>query len=90
MAVPATMVYFVSFENLKNLMADNYKERTGSAEYPMWVPLLAGGLARTWAVTLVSPLELVRTKMQSVQISYYGMFRSYFYLVVRKLLCIHL
>jgi len=31
----------------------------------MWVPLASGGLARTFAVTLVSPLELVRTKMQS-------------------------
>merc|ERR1711992_140385 len=32
---------------------------------PGWVSLTAGGLARLIAVTLVSPLELTRTKMQS-------------------------
>ena len=32
---------------------------------PGWVSLLAGGLARWLAVTMVNPLELTRTKMQS-------------------------
>jgi len=32
---------------------------------PTMVSLSSGALARLWAVTLVSPLELIRTKMQS-------------------------
>ena len=30
-----------------------------------------GALARVWAVTLVSPLELIRTKMQSQKMAFY-------------------
>lgn len=42
------------------------------SEQPFWIPILAGGTARIFAATLVSPLELVRTKMQSQQLSYAG------------------
>ena len=31
----------------------------------MVIPLMSGGVARAWTVTVVSPLELIRTKMQS-------------------------
>lgn len=47
-------------------------------EQPFWIPMLAGAVARIWAATLVSPLELIRTKMQSQKLSYAGMF-VYFY-----------
>ncbi len=33
--------------------------------------LLLGALSRIWAVTVVSPLELVRTKMQSQKMAFY-------------------
>jgi len=33
---------------------------------------LAGSLARASSVTIVSPLELIRTKMQSEKLSYFG------------------
>ncbi|CAG7836079.1 unnamed protein product [Allacma fusca] len=69
-AIPSTMVYFVSYEQLRVFMGDRYKEFSRKDEYPTWVPLIAGGLARTWAVTVISPLELIRTKMQSVRLSY--------------------
>merc|ERR1711874_434230 len=36
-----------------------------TSEAPGWVSLTAGGLARLLAVTIVNPLELIRTKMQS-------------------------
>lgn len=38
---------------------------TGTLVGPTWVSMSSGALARIWAVTLVSPLELIRTKMQS-------------------------
>lgn len=41
-------------------------------EQPFWIPIIAGATARVWAVTLVSPLELIRTKMQSQKLSYAG------------------
>lgn len=37
---------------------------------PMIIPLVAGCSARIFAVTVVNPLELIRTKMQSEKMSY--------------------
>lgn len=66
MAVPATVVYFTMYDQLRDMMMRKY-----SLTYqPMWVPALAGAMARTLAATLISPLELVRTKMQSQKLSY--------------------
>jgi solute carrier family 25 protein 39/40 len=44
------------------------------SEQPFWIPMVAGSTARIWAATLVSPLELIRTKMQSQKLSYAGLF----------------
>lgn len=74
LAVPATVVYFTSYEQLRCLIKDRNKIE-GSLFYqkPVWfTSLFAGGIARIWAVTLVSPLELIRTKMQSKKLSYQG------------------
>ncbi|XP_031829727.1 solute carrier family 25 protein Shawn isoform X3 [Nomia melanderi] len=76
LAVPATIVYFVSYEQLKLYFKDQYNKRfrnensAVSIEQPLWIPMLAGSTARVWAATLVSPLELIRTKMQSQKLSY--------------------
>ncbi|XP_050405550.1 probable mitochondrial glutathione transporter SLC25A40 isoform X2 [Patella vulgata] len=65
MAVPATVVYFTCYEQLKGVLL--YRDGNVS---DWWKPIIAGVLARIWAVTLISPLELVRTKMQSEQLTY--------------------
>ncbi|XP_023247859.1 solute carrier family 25 member 40 isoform X2 [Copidosoma floridanum] len=65
LAVPATIVYFVSYEQLRL-----YFKNVGYKEQPFWIPVVAGSTARIWAATLVSPLELIRTKMQSQKLSY--------------------
>nr|CAD7439710.1 unnamed protein product [Timema bartmani] len=65
LAVPATIVYFVSYENLRLYIKDSY-----GGNQPFWAPMVAGATARSVSVSLVSPLELVRTKMQSKRISY--------------------
>ncbi|XP_076299072.1 mitochondrial glutathione transporter SLC25A40 isoform X2 [Lasioglossum baleicum] len=77
LAVPATIVYFVSYEQLRLYFKDQYNKKfmntkisVKSMEQPFWVPMLAGAIARIWAATLVSPLELIRTKMQSQRLSY--------------------
>ncbi|KAG7207699.1 hypothetical protein KM043_009317 [Ampulex compressa] len=74
LAVPATIVYFVSYEQLRLYLKDtynkNYRNENINREQPYWIPMLAGATARVWAATLVSPVELIRTKMQSQQLSY--------------------
>ncbi|XP_028268771.1 mitochondrial glutathione transporter SLC25A39 [Parambassis ranga] len=64
MAVPATIIYFTCYDQLKDFL------RFGVGLQGNHVPLVAGGLARLGAVTVISPLELVRTKMQSRRLSY--------------------
>ncbi|XP_066554814.1 mitochondrial glutathione transporter SLC25A39 isoform X2 [Amia ocellicauda] len=64
MAVPATVIYFTCYDQLRDFL------RYGMGYQGSQVPLVAGGLARLGAVTVISPLELVRTKMQSRQLSY--------------------
>lgn len=53
MSVPANVVYFVGYEHLKDMI---------SLEY---APLIAGAAARTIAVTMISPIELFRTRLQA-------------------------
>ncbi|XP_078042984.1 mitochondrial glutathione transporter SLC25A40 isoform X2 [Augochlora pura] len=77
LAVPATIAYFVSYEQLRLYLKDQYnnkfrKEKASvkTTEQPFWIPMIAGATARVWAATLVSPLELIRTKMQAQKLSY--------------------
>jgi len=74
LAIPTTMIYFTTYEQLKCMMNSRYvkyQELKGiivsekADDAPSWISMFAGGLSRTWAVSLVNPLELVRTKMQS-------------------------
>ncbi|XP_060756240.1 probable mitochondrial glutathione transporter SLC25A40 isoform X2 [Neoarius graeffei] len=64
MAVPATVIYFTSYEQLCAALRLRMGERADMA------PPLAGASARVGAATLISPLELIRTKLQSEKQSY--------------------
>jgi len=70
LAVPTTVIYFTMYEQLK-VTIDSQRRAISkepdilAGEAPKWVSLASGGLARLAAVSIVSPLELVRTKMQS-------------------------
>ncbi|KAK1160329.1 solute carrier family 25 member 39-like isoform X1 [Acipenser oxyrinchus oxyrinchus] len=64
MAVPATVIYFTCYDQLRDFL------RYGMGYQGNQVPLVAGAFARLGAVTVISPLELIRTKMQSRQLSY--------------------
>ncbi|XP_034990751.1 probable mitochondrial glutathione transporter SLC25A39 isoform X1 [Zootoca vivipara] len=64
MAVPATVIYFTSYDQLRDLL------RAKLDSQARYIPLVAGAVARLGAVTVISPLELIRTKMQSRQLSY--------------------
>ncbi|KAJ2864683.1 Carrier protein, mitochondrial, partial [Coemansia asiatica] len=61
---PSTVIYFVGYDYLRQWMGRHVRQH-GWGEYEKYVSLLAGCLARTTAATTISPLELVRTRMQS-------------------------
>ncbi|XP_071789315.1 mitochondrial glutathione transporter SLC25A40-like isoform X2 [Asterias amurensis] len=64
MAVPATVLYYTCYDQLKEWMG--YENGKSS----LAIPMACGGIARVFAVTVISPLELVRTKMQSRPLTY--------------------
>lgn len=79
LALPTTVIYFVAYEQLRVRMKDQYMKFYPNADrtnIPFVIPLLAGSSARTLAVSIVSPLELVRTKMQAQRSSYLGGFNE--------------
>ena len=61
MAVPATVIYYTGYDQLKVALGFRPGQRNVTA------PMLAGALSRTIAVAAICPIELVRTKMQSRQ-----------------------
>lgn len=64
MAVPATVIYFTCYDQLCAALKVRMGDRSDTA------PLLAGAIARVGSVTVISPLELIRTKLQSEKQSY--------------------
>ncbi|GFT84076.1 solute carrier family 25 member 40 [Nephila pilipes] len=66
MAVPGTVVYYTMYDQILHSAKKQYK----LTQQPLWLPVVAGGAARVIAVTVVSPLELIRTKMQSQKLNY--------------------
>lgn len=59
MAVPNTMIYFTLYDQLKVM----YGFVEGEDNF--WSPMCAGTTARTVSITCISPIEMIRTKMQS-------------------------
>ncbi|KAG0031239.1 hypothetical protein BGZ81_001590 [Podila clonocystis] len=95
MSIPATVIYFVGYDYLKDVLAQRINGSSSRAglggqtylvEYrETLAPLAAGGFARTVAATVISPLELFRTRMQSVHTETKGnsgLFRGVFQGVV--------
>ncbi|EQC35125.1 hypothetical protein SDRG_07358 [Saprolegnia diclina VS20] len=58
LSVPSTVLYYTSYDHLVHEGAQKFPE------VAFLMPLLAGSSARIVAATIVSPLELVRTRMQ--------------------------
>uniref|UniRef100_A0A8C3RQN1 Mitochondrial glutathione transporter SLC25A40 n=1 Tax=Chelydra serpentina TaxID=8475 RepID=A0A8C3RQN1_CHESE len=64
MAVPSTVIYFTSYDQLSEVLISKLGKDSDH------IPVLAGSISRLGSLTVVSPLELIRTKMQSRQLSY--------------------
>jgi solute carrier family 25 protein 39/40 len=56
MSVPGTVLYFATYEHVRDMC---------TSLSPQYAPLLAGGGARILTATIVSPVELMRTRMQA-------------------------
>ncbi|NXW71246.1 S2540 protein, partial [Hirundo rustica] len=64
MAIPTTAIYFTCYDHL----CEALKNRPGKNDE--YVPVIAGSLSRFGSVTVVSPLELIKTQMQYRTLSY--------------------
>ena len=63
MSVPGTVLYFAAYEAARDAVAAHAPNRQLREQ----APLLAGGGARLLTATIVSPFELMRTRMQAEQ-----------------------
>ncbi|GFN76002.1 gata Zinc finger domain-containing protein 1 [Plakobranchus ocellatus] len=70
MAIPATVIYFTAYEQMKAVIGN--RDVVGESFQPM----LAGSSARVWAATCISPIEMIRTKIQSEQLTYSQVLRA--------------
>ncbi|XP_063702499.1 probable mitochondrial glutathione transporter SLC25A40 [Culicoides brevitarsis] len=72
LALPTTVLYFVAYEQFRLRFKKFDIEKLGGNrdQLSFWVPLASGSAARVLSVTCVSPLELIRTKMQSQKLSF--------------------
>jgi len=71
MAIPSTVIYFTAYDNLRTLLGFDTSSSSSSSDWRQFaIPFVSGAAARFAAVTVISPLELVRTKMQSASMSY--------------------
>lgn len=69
MALPSTMVYFTLYDKVRGKLSklNGHNVR----DPPLWISVFSGALARSCAATVISPLELIRTKIQSQKLSYH-------------------
>ncbi|NXM37379.1 S2540 protein, partial [Oxyruncus cristatus] len=64
MAVPNTIIYFTLYDQLCEALKYRLEK------HDAYIPVLAGSLSRFSSITVVSPLELIRTRMQHRKLSY--------------------
>ncbi|KAJ2667913.1 Carrier protein, mitochondrial [Coemansia spiralis] len=62
---PSTVIYFVGYDYLRQWIGNSMLASDRLAPYEKYASLVAGCAARTAAATAISPIELVRTRMQA-------------------------
>lgn len=62
MGIPSSAIYMVGYDHLRTMLLPEAPTDTQLA----LTPLFAGSLARTISATIISPLELFRTRLQAV------------------------
>ncbi len=70
MALPSVIIYFTAYDQVKNNLG--YHEINNPNQL---ISAFSGGLARLFSVTAISPIELIRTKIQSERLDYSNVFK---------------
>lgn len=70
MALPSVIIYFTAYDEIKKSLGYHELNNPNTA-----IPMLSGAVARIMAVTAISPIELIRTKVQSENMKYNNVFR---------------
>ncbi|XP_033624999.1 solute carrier family 25 member 40-like [Asterias rubens] len=68
MRIPSNVIYFSVYEKLKSAMG--FQRGKTDKKNNFLITLSASGTAKAISVTSISPLEMIRTKMQSEPLSY--------------------
>ena len=63
MAVPGNVIYFAGYDWLRTSQLSPLRDRVSDA----YAPLVAGSVARVVAALFVSPIEMLRTRMQHLE-----------------------
>ncbi|XP_066484622.1 mitochondrial glutathione transporter SLC25A40 isoform X2 [Tiliqua scincoides] len=63
-SVPTTVIYFTCYEQLCDALTSKLGDDND------YIPLIAGATARLGAATVISPVEMIRTRMQSSRLTY--------------------
>jgi len=72
MAIPANVIYFAGYDWLRYSRKSPVYNRVSDA----YAPLAAGSMARVLAAIVVSPIEMLRTRMQATQNQEKGVMRA--------------
>lgn len=72
MAIPGNVIYFAGYDSLR------YSDKSPLKKYmpESYAPLVAGAVARVVAAAVVSPIEMLRTRMQANSGSTQGLFKG--------------
>ena len=72
MAIPANVIYFTGYDWLRSSPRSPLNNHISDA----YVPLIAGSIARVAAASVISPIEMFRTRMQATSHRGAGVFRQ--------------
>lgn len=72
MAIPANVIYFAGYDWLRDSPNSPMANRVSDA----YAPLVAGSVARVLSAFAVSPIEMLRTRMQAAQSADGGVLRA--------------
>lgn len=66
MAVPSSAIYMLGYEYLLAKLSPMFTNNTSASVILTPAPLIAGSLARTLSASIISPLEMFRTRLQAL------------------------
>lgn len=66
MAVPSSAIYMLGYEYLLAKLSPMFMDKHSTNAILTPAPLIAGSLARTFSASIISPLEMFRTRLQAL------------------------